>query len=69
MHSLGCHTSATLTGMCTLAFAQVVVRRGEAISGPPGPILIATRNDDLQAIVDATPAERRQGGTNCSFHP
>ncbi|MEW5304326.1 MAG: hypothetical protein WDW36_006944 [Sanguina aurantia] len=40
--------------------SDVVIRRGEAISGPPGPILIATRNDDLQAIVDATPAERRQ---------
>ena len=41
--------------------ADVLVRRGEAVSGPPGPIVICTRNDDLQAVVDATPPERRQG--------
>lgn len=40
---------------------DVLVRRGEAVSGPPGPIVVCTRNDDLQAVVDATPAERRQG--------
>lgn len=39
---------------------DVLVRRGEAVSGPPGPIVVCTRNDDLQAVVDATPAERRQ---------
>lgn len=42
--------------------SQVVIRRGEAISGPPGPILVATRNDVLDDIVDRTPADRRQGG-------
>lgn len=40
---------------------QVVVRRGEAIAGPPGPILVATRNDVLDEIVDRTPADRKQG--------
>lgn len=38
---------------------DVVVRRGGAIAGPPGPIIVATRNDSLDAIVDATPADRR----------
>ncbi|KAG1662010.1 hypothetical protein FOA52_009499 [Chlamydomonas sp. UWO 241] len=37
----------------------VLVKRGEPVAGPPGPIIIATRNDDLQAIVDATPADRK----------
>ena len=40
---------------------QVVIRRGEPIAGPEGPILICTRNDDLTAIVEATPPERRKG--------
>ncbi|KAF8070955.1 OSB4 [Scenedesmus sp. PABB004] len=39
--------------------SDVIVRRGEPIAGPPGPILIATRNDALDGIVDATPPERR----------
>lgn len=41
--------------------SQVVIRRGEPIVGPPGPIIVATRNDALDAIVDATPADRREG--------
>eukprot|EP00882_Tetradesmus_deserticola_P032941 GHRQ01037589.1.p1 GENE.GHRQ01037589.1~~GHRQ01037589.1.p1 ORF type:complete len:120 (+),score=23.60 GHRQ01037589.1:165-524(+) len=41
--------------------SDVIVRRGEPISGPPGPILVATRNDALDGIVDATPEDRRQG--------
>jgi len=41
---------------------QVVVRRGGKIEGPPGPIIVATRNDALDGIVDATPADRRKGG-------
>jgi ketopantoate reductase len=40
----------------------LVVKRGESLSpdAPPGPIVVATRNDDLAAIVDATQAERRK---------
>jgi hypothetical protein len=38
------------------------VRRGGAIEGPPGPILVATRNDVLDDIVDRTPPDRRKGG-------
>lgn len=40
---------------------QVIVRRGEDISGPPGPILVATRNDVLDDIVNRTPADRQKG--------
>lgn len=38
------------------------MRRGGAIAGPPGPILVATRNDVLDDIVDRTPQDRRKGG-------
>jgi hypothetical protein len=41
-----------------------ILRRGEAFDlsrcPPSGPILVATRNDALQAVVDATPEQRRQ---------
>lgn len=43
------------------AGTDAVVRRGEAVEGPPGPIVVCTRNDDLQAVLDATPADRRKG--------
>ncbi|GAB4821761.1 hypothetical protein N2152v2_008807 [Parachlorella kessleri] len=39
---------------------DVVVKRGEAVQGPEGPIVVCTRNDDLQAVVDATPADQRK---------
>lgn len=42
--------------------ADALVKRGESVSGPAGPIVVCTRNDDLQAVVDATPPERRKGG-------
>ncbi|KXZ51723.1 hypothetical protein GPECTOR_11g170 [Gonium pectorale] len=40
--------------------SDVVVGRGQRVEGPPGPIVVCTRNDDLQAVVDATAPERRQ---------
>ena len=62
------------------AGADLMVRRGEAVpaDAPAGPIVVCTRNDDLQAVVDATPAERRKGaeagricgwGLGCVVHP
>jgi len=39
---------------------DVILGRGEAIAGPEGPIIVCTRNNDLQGVVDATPAERRE---------
>ncbi|PSC76819.1 hypothetical protein C2E20_0698 [Micractinium conductrix] len=42
------------------AGADVVVKRGQPVTGPAGPIVVCTRNDDLQAVVDATAPERRQ---------
>ena len=39
------------------------MKRGEPVHGPAGPIIVCTRNDDLQAIVDATPVDRRKGGS------
>lgn len=43
---------------------DVMLRRGQTVAEgglPSGPVVVCTRNDDLQAVVDATPAERRQG--------
>ncbi|KAI8469450.1 MAG: hypothetical protein J3K34DRAFT_451932 [Monoraphidium minutum] len=40
--------------------SDVVVRRGGKVEGPAGPIIVATRNDALDGIVDATPEARRQ---------
>lgn len=40
--------------------SDVMIQRGEAIAGPEGPIVICTRNDDLEGIVKATPPERRE---------
>ena len=40
---------------------QVIVKRGEPIPDGSGPIIVSTRNDALQGIVDATPAHRREG--------
>ncbi|XP_011623779.1 uncharacterized protein LOC18435308 isoform X1 [Amborella trichopoda] len=38
---------------------DVMVRRGEAVPLDfPGPILVCTRNDDLDAVLDATPRPR-----------
>lgn len=37
------------------------MKRGEPVVGPEGPIIVCTRNDDLQAVVDSTPPERRKG--------
>jgi hypothetical protein len=41
---------------------DVVVGRGEPVEGSlrEGPIIVATRNDDLQAVVDSTPEIRRK---------
>ena len=38
---------------------QVVLKRGDAIPPGSGPLIIATRNDALAGIAEATPAERR----------
>ena len=46
---------------CVDPAAQVVVTRGQPVQGPPGPIVVATRNDALQGVLDATPADRREG--------
>lgn len=39
---------------------DVVIGRGQPIQGPPGPIIVCTRNDALEGVVQNTPAERRQ---------
>lgn len=57
-------STPVLAGCCP---TQVIIRRGQAIAGPAGPIIVATRNDALDAIVDATPVERRDGVCACAL--
>ncbi len=41
---------------------QVLLGRGEKVpESPAGPVIVCTRNDDLDGVVEATPAERRKG--------
>lgn len=45
--------------MCLL---QNMIRRGEAVpNGSTGPIIVCTRNDDLQAVLDTIPSDRHEG--------
>jgi len=39
---------------------DVLLGRGEPIEGPDGPIVVCTRNNDLQGVVDSTKPERRK---------
>lgn len=52
-------TIATAATTTILSPWQVVIKRNEKVVGPPGPIVVCTRNDDLQGVVDLTPPERR----------
>lgn len=40
--------------------SDVIIPRGQPVEGPPGPIIVCTRNDDLAAVVEATPSDRRK---------
>ena len=55
--------------MCKLAptivaVLQKIIERGQAVEGPPGPIIVCTRNNDLQGVLDSTPEDRREGIDN-----
>ncbi|KAK9811658.1 hypothetical protein WJX72_007728 [[Myrmecia] bisecta] len=39
---------------------DTVVRRNQKVETSDGPIIVCTRNDDLQAVVDSTPPDRRK---------
>ena len=41
---------------------QVIIKRGETIvADEGGPIIVCTRNDDLESVLEATPPQRREG--------
>jgi len=42
--------------------SDILVKRGESVpaDAPPGPIVVCTRNDVLEDIIKATPADRRE---------
>lgn len=50
---------------------DVVVKRGEKVpADSSGPILIATRNDALDGVIEGTPADRREGKrSKCCIGP
>ncbi|MEO0801238.1 MAG: hypothetical protein AAFY57_03035 [Cyanobacteria bacterium J06642_2] len=56
-------TTIVGSGRIGNALAQMgeatIIRRGEAIPAGDGPIYVCTRNDDLDAVVAATPPARR----------
>lgn len=58
------NTTIVGSGRIGTALAQmgdaIVIRRGEAIPANDGPIYVCTRNDDLDAVVEATPPARRE---------
>lgn len=48
---------------------DLLVKRGEAVPLDfEGPILVCTRNDDLDAVLDSTP-KSRWNGTNNYYYP
>ena len=55
------------TASCLLRI-QALIRRGQLVEGPEGPIVVCTRNDDLEGVVNATPEVRRKGVPSHS-HP
>lgn len=41
---------------------QVLIGRGEQIpENPAGPVIVCTRNDDLNGVIESTPSGRRKG--------
>jgi hypothetical protein len=40
---------------------QLLVGRGQPVEGPEGPIIVCTRNEELENVVNATPEHRREG--------
>ena len=59
-HSL-VQRSRTLVKGVKVCLMQVIVRRGEPIPEGTGPIIVATRNDDLESVITSTPTERQSG--------
>ena len=56
-----CCIRAEHSAHAVYALLQTIIRRGEEISTSEGPIVVCTRNDDLQAVLDATPEDRHEG--------
>ncbi|KAM3193175.1 hypothetical protein ACQJBY_070008 [Aegilops geniculata] len=56
----GGRVGQALLSMGPPAGGDLLLRRGEALppAAPAGPILVCTRNDDLDAVLDATPRSR-----------
>lgn len=48
---------------------QDIIRRGETIvEDDGGPIIVCTRNDDLDGVLEATPPQRRKGKLFLQFY-
>ena len=64
-----CASTHTLVRCNTFARLQKVIGRGEPVEGPAGPIVVCTRNNDLQGVLDSTPEDRREGARNSNQAP
>ena len=64
-NSCPCHRDELMLRMWPF---QVIVRRGDTVDGLGGPIIVCTRNDDLQGVHDATPSDRREGDFAAASH-
>lgn len=63
---VGCANPVQSSCIRTTHGIQVLVRRGERVpADAPAPIVVATRNDDLDAVLEAVPSSRHSG-TCCS---
>jgi len=63
LQELGCDGAEMDSELgCDAVNADIVLKRGGVFpaSAPVGPIYVCTRNDALDAIVDSTPADRRE---------
>ncbi|KAL0020489.1 hypothetical protein WJX77_010504 [Trebouxia sp. C0004] len=40
--------------------SDTIIERGDAVEGPTGPIVVCTRNNDLQGVLESTPEDRRE---------
>jgi hypothetical protein len=64
----GGRVGQALLGMGSLG-GDVLVGRGEKVpdGAPAGPILVCTRNDDLDGVLEATPKSRWRGMMIASY--
>ena len=64
-----CCLRAEHSAHAVYALLQTIIKRGEKIGTAEGPIVVCTRNDDLQAVLEATPQDRQEGVASVASPP